>query len=336
MTPEPRSMEPLHKSELPSGPWWNLSMDFCGSLNTGDYLLVIIDEYSWYPVVETVKSVSANATIPVLDKVLGMFGTPCVIKSDNGCPFNSHAFSKYASHMGFEHRRATPRWPRANAQAESIIKPLMKVIRAAYIVSKNWKQELVQFLRQYRATPHTSTECSPYRLMFSLEPKTQLPEVSVKRQKPAEPLVDEQVRRNDSQTKYRASSYADNRNRVHHRDISVGDTVMVKNEFKENKLSTVYDPTPRMVTNKKGPMVTVSGNITRNVSRFKKVDFKPREIHPEEEAMEDQHKNPTSPYVEPRSARQPEVSPPPDQPSTRVGRPRREGKKPQYPKDYVC
>ena len=46
--------EPLCISERPRGPWLNLSVDFCGPLPTGEYLLVVVDEYSWYPVVETV------------------------------------------------------------------------------------------------------------------------------------------------------------------------------------------------------------------------------------------------------------------------------------------
>ena len=60
-------MVPLSMSELPSAPWTNLRMDFCGPLPTGDYLMVIIDENTRYPVVEIVKSVSASTVIPVLD-----------------------------------------------------------------------------------------------------------------------------------------------------------------------------------------------------------------------------------------------------------------------------
>ncbi|XP_052806251.1 uncharacterized protein K02A2.6-like [Mya arenaria] len=90
-TKEPRSREPLRMSEMPSGPWMNLSADFCGPLQTGDYLLVTVDEYSRYPIVEIVKSVSANTVIPVLDKIIAMFGVPTVIKTDNGSPFNNIA-----------------------------------------------------------------------------------------------------------------------------------------------------------------------------------------------------------------------------------------------------
>jgi hypothetical protein len=51
----PERMEPLNISEMPEKAWENLSMDFCGPLPTGEYLLVIVDEYSRYPVVEITK-----------------------------------------------------------------------------------------------------------------------------------------------------------------------------------------------------------------------------------------------------------------------------------------
>lgn len=132
-TSEHRNKEPLKMSELPSGPWLNLSADFCGPLQNGDYLFVIVDEYSRYPVVEIVKSVSANTVIPVLDKVISQFSVPAVIKTDNGSPFNSAAFANYAKYCGFTHRKITPRWPRANAQSESFNKPLMKCVKSAYV-----------------------------------------------------------------------------------------------------------------------------------------------------------------------------------------------------------
>ena len=52
--------EPLCMSELPRGPWLNLSVDFCGPLPTGEHFIVIDDENSRYPVVEIVRSTSAD------------------------------------------------------------------------------------------------------------------------------------------------------------------------------------------------------------------------------------------------------------------------------------
>jgi hypothetical protein len=53
-------------------------------LDTGEYLLVVIDEYSRYPVVEVVRSTAINAIIPVIDKSISQFGISKVIKTDNG------------------------------------------------------------------------------------------------------------------------------------------------------------------------------------------------------------------------------------------------------------
>lgn len=198
-------------------------MDFCGPLPTGEYLLVIIDEYSRYPIVEITRSVSASATIPVLDKVISMFGTPKVVKSDNGSPFNSDQFRMYAESMGFDHRRVTPRWPRANAQAESLNKPLIKVVRAAHFESKIWEQELFRFLRQYRATPHVTTGHSPHKLVFSREPKTKLPQTSTA----CKTALDRQVRQRDSQEKIKMKSRANARNHAKSREIAVGDRVLM-------------------------------------------------------------------------------------------------------------
>ncbi|XP_048767688.2 uncharacterized protein K02A2.6-like [Ostrea edulis] len=138
LTPEFRSVEPYKMSELPSGPWENISIDFCGPLPSSDYLFVMVDEYSRYPIVEIVKSVSARSTIPVLDKVISTFELPKTVKSDNGSQFQSYEFKQFVENMGFVHRRITPRWPRANAQAESFNKPLMKAIRSAHINQQNW------------------------------------------------------------------------------------------------------------------------------------------------------------------------------------------------------
>lgn len=237
---KPGPFEPLRVSELPPGAWQNLSMDFCGPLPTGEYLMVVMDEYSRYPIVEIVKSVSANTVIPVLDKVLSTFGCCKIIKTDNGSPFNSHTFAKFAEFSGFKHRRITPHWPRANAQAESFNKPMMKLVRTAHLEHKPWKQELHKFLRQYRATPHPSTGVTPHQLMFGREPRTRLPQFDLN----SPPISDYQVRAHDVpvQAKRKQKQYADNRLNVRHNDIDIGNTVLVKHDNKPSKLATIRPP----------------------------------------------------------------------------------------------
>ena len=59
-------------------------MDFPRPLPSEDELIVLVDEYSRFPVLETIQSVSASTAIPILDKHVATFGYPDVIKSDKG------------------------------------------------------------------------------------------------------------------------------------------------------------------------------------------------------------------------------------------------------------
>ena len=63
--------------------------DFSGPYPSGEYCLIVVDDYSRYPVVELVSTTSATAVIPSLDKIFSMFGIPEECKSDNGPPFQS-------------------------------------------------------------------------------------------------------------------------------------------------------------------------------------------------------------------------------------------------------
>ena len=95
--------EPLQMTELPERPWQKISLDFSGPYPSGEYCLIVVDDYSRYPVVELVSTTSAAAVIPRLDKIFSMFGIPEKSKSDNGPPFQSREFAEYAKTQGFRH-----------------------------------------------------------------------------------------------------------------------------------------------------------------------------------------------------------------------------------------
>ena len=43
--------EPLQTTELPERPWQKVSLDFNGPYSSGEYCLIVVDDYSQYPVV---------------------------------------------------------------------------------------------------------------------------------------------------------------------------------------------------------------------------------------------------------------------------------------------
>ena len=91
---------------------------------------MVTDDYSRYPVVESVNSTSSHHVIPVLDKYL-MFRVSEIAKSDNGSPFQDGEFNNYVQYPGFTHRKFTPYHPTANGQSERLMKTLRKVVKIA-------------------------------------------------------------------------------------------------------------------------------------------------------------------------------------------------------------
>lgn len=87
--------EPLKMTQLPSAPWKAVATDFLGPFPTGEYLLVVIAEFSRFPEVEVLTTVSAKAVLSKLDAIVSRQGIPEVLKSDNGPLFNGTEFETY-------------------------------------------------------------------------------------------------------------------------------------------------------------------------------------------------------------------------------------------------
>ena len=296
--PESTAMpEPLNMTELPNGPWKEVAIDFAGPFPSGECLMVVIDEYSRFPEVEILTSTSARAVIPKLDAIFARQGILDVLKSDNGPPFNSHEFKKFVEHLGFEHRRITPYWPKANGEAERFVRTLGKCTRSAHAEGRNWNQDLHKFLRQYRATPHSTTNISPCEALNQRKLKKTLPEPSHSQTTPYDSHSNMKFR--DAVQKSKMKAYADNKAHAREKSMNPGTVVLMK-QPKANKLSTPFNPNPLVVKEKKGTMVTVrdgSKMVTRNSSQFKvipKVLMKFEKKEGEEEEIEFTKELPTS------------------------------------------
>ena len=319
--------EPLKMTPLPSAPWKEVAIDFVGPFPTGDYIMVVIDEYSRFPEVETLTSTSARAVIPKLDAIFARQGIPEVLKSDNGPPFSGHEFRKFTEYLGFEHRRITPYWPKANGEAERFMQTIEKCIRTANTDGKNWKQEMHKFLRQYRATPHSTTDISPSEALNQRKLKTTLPELA-----PVNHSVQSKIAKTDADKKLKMKIYADARAHARETSIKPGEVVLMR-QPKRNKLSTPYNPKPFVVEAKKGTMVTVSNGsktITRNSSQFKVIPKHLMKFEEDEEEEEETATNPTE-LTEPTPA-----APAQDLPETTpLRRSNRQIKPPVRFSDYV-
>ncbi|CAB4040073.1 Hypothetical predicted protein [Paramuricea clavata] len=175
------------------------------------------------------------------------------------------------------------------------MRTLGKSIRTATVEARNWKQDLYKFLRQYRATPHSTTNISPCEALNQRKLKTTLPEPDLPRVIYDD--IQRKMERRDAEQKSKQKLYADNKSRARESSLSPGMVVLVK-QPKQNKLSTPFDPNPFVVKEKKGTMVIASNDlktVTRNSSQFKVI---PPELNPErnqeKQGNEAQTENPPS------------------------------------------
>ena len=131
------NIEPLQMTELPHGPWESLSADYLGPLPSGEYLLVMIDNYSRLLVVEVVSSTAADVAIRAFDHTFALMGGITDLKTDNGSSFQSQQFADFAESLGFTQHKITTLFPSANGFGERFMRCLNKARQAAHIEHKN-------------------------------------------------------------------------------------------------------------------------------------------------------------------------------------------------------
>ena len=181
------------------------------------------------------------------------------------------------------------------------MRTLNKNLRAAHLENKNWQQELFHFLRNYRATSHSTTGVSPAELLFGRKLVIKLPELITTA--PSRPSIAD----TDIKQKVKMKAYADTKSKVHPHSLKVGDTVLVR-EQRKHKLSSPYNKIPYTITNINGTMITAANasghSITRNCSQFKQVQI-PAAHSMDDDSLEEEEINiptpePPEPPVEQR------------------------------------
>ena len=283
---KPTQPAKLSVTPTPTEVWEIANLDYLGPLPNGQYLIVLIDQLSKFPVVEPIRSTSADQLIDFLQRTISTFGIFKTVISDNGPPFKSYKIRKFFARLRIKHQRITPLWPQANAQAENFMKPLMKAVRSAYFERTNWRKQLQNFLFTYRNTPHCTTKLSPAQVMFQRETSFTIPSMKKRLE---ERTINQQARETQEQAKQQRKTYFDNRTNAKDHNIKVGDTVLLKQQ-KRNKLSTAYEPKQYKVTATNHNMITATDSSgqytrTRNVSHFRPtppLHFKQEEQDPEE------------------------------------------------------
>ena len=127
-----------------------------------------------FPAAKIVPGTSATPVLKALDTIYADFGQPKSHRTDNGPPFDSHAFQQFSNELGVTHIRTYPYHPQANP-AETFMKPLGKAMKIAHHHRTDKEVALNKLLRDYRATPHSATGMAPGDLILRNGFNSELP-----------------------------------------------------------------------------------------------------------------------------------------------------------------
>lgn len=264
---------PMKRRELPAESWIDVAIDFLGPLPSGHYFLVIVDYFSRYKEIKIMTSVTSANTIAVLKEIFSRLGFPVSITADNGKQFKSQEFKSFCEKSGIILFNTIPYWPQQNGEVERQNRDIVKRLKISQLQNTNWRQDLLDYLMMYNATPHTTTGKSPSELFFRRQFRDKIPTLV----NSSTALLDENMKDHDHIKKSKGKEYADKKRKAKETLIEIGDKVYVKNVIKENKLTPSFDPTTHKVVEKKGNDMTVENTETghrvrRNVVHLKKVE----------------------------------------------------------------
>ncbi|PFX34699.1 Uncharacterized protein K02A2.6 [Stylophora pistillata] len=235
--------------------------------------IYLYDACTCWPEVVLLRSTTSAAIIGHLRKIFAVHGLPEKVVTDNGANLVSEEFEVYLATHGIQHRKVTPYWPQVNARVEQFKKTIEKAIRTAHAEGKDWRTDMFAFLLNYRAAPHATTGASPAFLHLGREIRTKVPQVETQLLN-AVPAAIQSAKGKDQQAKQHTKVYADKRNRASPSDIKSGDKVLLQQAW-QNKLSTLYDPQPYTVLERKGPSLILQQRNGRvfmhNVSHIHKL-----------------------------------------------------------------
>lgn len=257
----PNPPEPMLRKELPSKPWEQIAIDFLGPLPEGENLLVCVDYYSRYVEVVVMTDISTKATIDELVTIFSRYGIPLSLRADNGPQFSSDEFKTFCNEHGIQLVSTIPYWPQMNGEVERQNRSILKRLKIAQELGKDWRTELRQYLLMYHAANHTTTGKPPSELMFGRRLRTKLPTV------PLVSIEDGEVRDRDRIEKEKGRQYADTKRKAKPSKIHEGDRVLVKQNRKKNKLSVDFSPESFEVVRKKGTDVTLQSTSSGKTIR---------------------------------------------------------------------
>ena len=180
--------EPIIHQPIPHQTWTKIAAD--PFRLHGHYYLLIIDYYSKFIVIETLKNLLSSTVINKCKKIFSQFGTPKELVTDNGPEFSSHYFKWFSKSWDFEHRTSSPHFHQSNGLVERSIQTVKRTLNKAKLANDDHYLSILflnsqpdenglspahkLFNRQIRTNlPSAKPQPKPFTANTAIEPETQ-------------------------------------------------------------------------------------------------------------------------------------------------------------------
>ena len=110
--------QPLIPSPVSNLPWAMTASDIFAS--EGQHYLVLVDYYSKFVGVTKHNDLTSQDTIEALNELFSRHGIRAKLVTDCGVQYTSKEFETFARGYNFEHVLVSPKYPRANGEAEAV------------------------------------------------------------------------------------------------------------------------------------------------------------------------------------------------------------------------
>lgn len=144
--------------------------------------LIVTDSFRKWPEIFEVSKADTHNTIEKLKETFSRYGLPETIVTDNGTPFTSGEFSEFCELNGIKQLTSPPWHPSSNGAAENAVKSF-KIGFGKILMNKSERSTqsaISKYLFYYRNTVHSTTICTPSKLMFGRESNIRLNKIKPK------------------------------------------------------------------------------------------------------------------------------------------------------------
>ena len=141
-------------------------------MSAGDlYILVATDYFSkWAKVIPLKEVKKENVVNFIRTHLIYRYGVPRNIMTDNGKPFYNNLVDQLCERFGFKQYKSSMYNTPANGLAEAFNKTLCNLLKKMVKCSKrDWHERIGEALWAYWTTYRTSTQATPYSLVYGIE-----------------------------------------------------------------------------------------------------------------------------------------------------------------------